>query len=76
MAKIVFTQEFDFYTEKSEFNIASQAPAMNLAISDIVELLRKYDKYGHEFKSIEEAIQKIREEVYEIIHNNNVSLEG
>ena len=75
MSKIIFTQEFDSYEEREEFKIASQANEMSAAISEINELLRKYEKYDHPFKSIEEAIEKIREEVYQIISDHNVSLE-
>lgn len=75
MSKIIFTQEFDSFEEKSEFKIATQASDMYLAILDILSKLREYDKYGSNFKTPEEAIEKIREEVHEIIGQYNISME-
>ena len=75
MPKIIFTQEFDAVEEQSEFLIASQALEMACAIDDILQMLRRYDKYGHTFNSIEEAIEKIREEACDIVSSHNVVLE-
>jgi hypothetical protein len=75
MSKITLTQEFDSYEEHGAFKIASQASDMKIALDEIIELLRKYDKYGHEFKDPDEAIEKIRSEVWEIIQSNNISME-
>jgi hypothetical protein len=37
---------------------------MLIAIDDFSNYLRNKDKYGHEYKDIEDAIEKIREEFY------------
>ena len=75
MAKIILTQEFDSFEERAEFRIASQATDMSLALDAILQALRRYDKYGHNFKDADDAVDKIREEVYEIIRSHNVTLE-
>jgi hypothetical protein len=75
MSKITLIQEFDSYEERSEFKIASQAFDCHSALSDVMEMLRKYDKYCSPFKSVEEALEKIREEAYEIIQSHNITLE-
>jgi hypothetical protein len=75
MSKITLIQEFDSFEERQEFKIATQAQEMSSAIDEILQTLRKYDKYGHEFKSVEEAIEKIREEIVDIVNNHNIVLE-
>lgn len=66
MGKIILTQEFDSIEEKEEYEIACNAMEYKIALDKILEMLRKYDKYGHNFKDVEEAIEKIREEAISI----------
>lgn len=66
MGKIIFTQEFDSVEEREEYDIACHAMDYKIALDNILEMLRKYDKYGHNFKDANEAIEKIREEAYSI----------
>jgi len=39
------------------------------AVSDITGYLRNLDKYGSDFKTVFEAIEKIREQVREFCHD-------
>lgn len=74
MSKIILTQEFDSIEEREEFKIASKASEYKNALDDILDMLRRYDKYGHKFKSAQEAVKKIREEAIEI-YNETLIME-
>lgn len=71
MGKIILTQEFDSIEEKEEYEIACNAMEYKIALDKILEMLRKYDKYGHTFNSVEEAIGRIRDEAI-IIYQEEV----
>ena len=52
--------------EREEYETYLQAPQMASVLWDMSQYLRELNKYGHSFKSIEEAIDKIREEFYNL----------
>lgn len=65
--------EFDLPEDKNDFHIASHAMDWALTVFDIDQLLRTKLKYGHTFKSIDEALEFIREELYTILANHDIN---
>lgn len=52
--------------DQAEIELYSHAIGYSCALTEIMELLRSKDKYGSDYKTVEEAIEKIREECYDI----------
>jgi len=53
-----------FYAYDNEtMELYSHALGYSLALAEIKEVLRRYLKYGHTFKTIDEAIETIRNEL-------------
>ena len=59
------TLEFNLPEETTEYNRVNQAADMFAAILHFEEKLRKYQKYGHEFKTADEAIESLRALLHE-----------
>ena len=57
-----------FYAyEQSDIDLYSHATGYLCALSDIMNMLRSKDKWGTQYKTVEEAIEKIREEAFDIV---------
>lgn len=57
--------EFNLPEEEREYQIANQAKDMLCVIGNLEDALRSYLKYGHTFKTPEEALQAIRTRLHE-----------
>lgn len=57
--------EFNLPEEEREYQIANQARDMLCVIGNLEDALRSYLKYGHTFKTPEEALQSIRTRLHE-----------
>ena len=66
--------EFNLPDEQEEFKEAVNANRYFIALDEIREKLRGYLKYGHQFKTADEAIEKIQEEFFQILHDNEITL--
>jgi len=66
---------FKLPEEQSEHRIAVHALDWALCVNDISGFLRDKLKYGHEFQTIDEALQACREYLLEILEARGVSLE-
>ena len=65
--------EFNLPEDKDEFNVASKAMDWALIAWDIEQQCRDWIKYeNHEFKTIEEALQGVRDMVQEVMDENGV----
>ena len=64
--------KFDLPDEQHQFDLATNATGMALALWDITQKLREFEKYGN---PIDHNIGKIRETVADILYENNVNLE-
>ena len=69
------TLEFKLPEEDCEFKTASNAMHWALAVSEIDRELRNKIKYGHEFKTPEEALQWCRDLLNSILEMSNLSLD-
>ena len=65
--------EFNLPEDKDEFNVASKAMDWALIAWDIEQQCRDWIKYeNHEFKTIEEALQGVRDMVQDVMDENVV----
>jgi hypothetical protein len=68
------TLEFNLPEDQREFDIANQSKDMLCIIGNLEDTLRSYLKYGHEFKTPEEALQAIRTRLHEEINIRRVNI--
>jgi hypothetical protein len=66
--------EFNLPEDQREFEIANQSKDMLCIIGNLEDALRSYLKYGHEFKTPEEALQAIRTRLHEEINIRRVNI--
>jgi hypothetical protein len=71
--KMKATLEFDLSTEESNFKEAINGTTYLCALTELDERLRGYLKYGHKFKSINEAIEDIRTELRQDMRDRDIS---
>ena len=68
------TLEFNLPEDQREFDTANQSKDMLCIIGNLEDALRSYLKYGHEFKTPEEALQAIRTRLHEEINIRRVNI--
>lgn len=68
------TLEFNLPEDQREFEIANQSKDMLCIIGNLEDALRSYLKYGHEFKTPEEALEAIRARLHEEINIRRVNI--
>lgn len=61
------TLEFSLPEEREEFRVASRAGEMALVVADLDMKLRGWLKHGHGFKTIEDALQEVRNELCDAV---------
>ena len=66
--------EFNLPEDQRAFEMANQAPDMVAAIGHFEDKLRSYIKYGHEFKSADEALEAIRALLYDEINIRGINI--
>jgi hypothetical protein len=70
------TLEFDLPEDNCEFRLASRGMDWALVVHEIVNVrLRAWLKYGHEFKTADEALEAVRDLVFSEIEARGVSLD-
>jgi hypothetical protein len=73
MSKAIF--EFSLPEEQDEYDIMNQAPKMQRFLWDFSQQLRSWQKYGHQFTNADDAVNKIREEFYNLLNNYEVNID-
>ena len=68
------TLEFNLPEEREEYKRANQSQDMFTAIFDFSEKLRSYRKYGHDFKTADEALDAINVLLHEELSIRYISL--
>ena len=66
--------EFNLPEDRRDFEMANQAADMVAAIGHFEDTLRSYIKYGHEFKSANEALEAIRALLHEEINLRRINI--
>ena len=69
------TLEFDMLEERDDLNFAIHGLDWALVALDIDNELRNRLKYGHQFKSADEALETVRDRLFEIMDDHNVNLD-
>ena len=69
------TIEFNLPEEQNEYDVVNQSPRMLALLWDLSQQLRSWQKYHHDFKDADDALDKIREEFYKIINEHNVNID-
>jgi hypothetical protein len=64
--------EFDLPEEQLEFETANNAQNMKGLVWDFGEQLRGWDKHGHNFKTADDAVDKIRAYFIQCINDYNL----
>jgi hypothetical protein len=66
--------EFNLPEDQREFEIANQSKDMLCIIGNLEDTLRSYLKYGHGFKTPEEALEAIRARLHEEVNIRRVNI--
>lgn len=67
--------EFNLPDEQHEYNVVTQASRVQSFLWDFSQQLRSWDKYHHDFKDADDALDKIREEFYRLLNEHNVEID-
>ena len=73
MPKATFT--FDLPEEQNEYEVMSQSHKTQRFLWEFSQQLRNWQKYGHEFKDADHALEKIRAEFYVLLNNYEVNID-
>lgn len=71
--KAVF--EFNLPEDQREYEVMSQASKTQSFLWEFSQQLRSWYKYGHQFKDADDAVNKIREEFYQLLNQNEVNID-
>lgn len=71
--KAVF--EFNLPEDQREYEVMIQASKAQAFLWDFSQQLRSWYKYGHQFKDADDAVDKIREEFYQLLNEHDVNLD-
>ncbi len=66
--------KFNLPEEKNEYDLTTRGVDWSLVSFDMDEILRGYLKHGHSFKSIDEAIQEIRNRLHDTLEDYGLNL--
>ena len=66
--------QFNLPDDQHEYEVAVQAPKVQSFLWDFSQQLRTWQKYYHDFKDADDALDKIREEFYRLINEHNINL--
>jgi len=66
--------EYNLPEDQSFFNAAYKATEMRSAISDFDNELRNWVKYGHNFKTADEALEKVRESLHVYLNSYGINI--
>lgn len=62
-----------FYArEPADIDLYAHAQQMAIIIDDMAQQLRAWEKYGHDFKDADEAVEKIRDYFSELCGENHL----
>lgn len=64
--------EFNLPEEQSEFNAAIHGMDWKLIVYDLSLFLRNKLKYGHEFKTADDALEAVKTELWEQCKSSNL----
>jgi len=71
--KAVF--EFNLPEDQNEYEVMSQASKTQTFLWEFSQQLRSWYKHGHQFTDADDAVDKIREEFYQLLNEHGVNIE-
>jgi hypothetical protein len=69
------TLEFTLPEDQQEHYDAINGSTFKYCLQEMDGQLRGWRKYGHQFKDAEEALEKAREYLHQLIHDNDIVIE-
>lgn len=67
--------EFNLPEDQHEYEVAIQASKVQSFLWDFSQQLRSWYKYHHAFKDADDALEKIREEFYNLLSQHNIDID-
>jgi hypothetical protein len=67
--------EFNLPDDQHEYEVMSQATKMQSFLWDFSQQLRSWQKYHHDFKDADDALNKIREEFYSLVNEHGINID-
>lgn len=67
--------EFNLPEDQREYEVMSQSQRTQTFLWEFSQQLRSWYKYGHQFKDADDAVNKIREEFYHLLNQNEVNID-
>ena len=67
--------EFDLPDDRENFELASHAVDWFSVVHEMDEMLRSWIKYGHEFQSADEALEEMRQRLWDGLENRGLTLD-
>lgn len=71
--KVLF--EFNLPDDQHDYEVMSQANKMQSCLWDFSQQLRAWQKYHNDFKDVNDALSKIREEFYRLLNEHEVNID-
>lgn len=72
---MIATLQFNLPEDQHEYEVAVQAPKVQSFLWDFSNQLRSWYKYHHDFKDADDALEKIREEFYNLLNQHNINID-
>jgi len=69
------TIEFDLPDEQEDLERCIHSLDWALTVHDLDQELRKFLKYGHTFKTPDDALETIRQRLFDILEEHNINLD-
>lgn len=67
--------EFNLPEEQNEYDVMNQSRKVQSFLWDFSQQLRAWQKYHHDFKDADDALDKIREEFYRLISEHQINID-
>ena len=67
--------EFQLPDDQHDYEVMNQASKMQFFLWDFSQQLRSWRKYHHDFKDADDALDKIREEFYRLINEQQINID-
>ena len=67
--------EFNLPEDQRDYDVMNQASKTQTFLWEFSQQLRSWYKHGHQFKDANDAVDKIREEFYQLLNEHDVNLD-
>jgi len=67
--------EFNLPEDQRDYEIMSKSLNTQSFLWDFSQQLRSWEKYHHDFKDADDALDKIKDEFYRLLNEHNVNID-